>query len=178
MVLSLSFLGQEMSGGPGGPDLIAVELKWLGKAVGILVGRGADARRAQELVREVRQRVEMDRFSSVVMQVPETAAVDGLLKLGEEVGVSLKGLLPMLGKRSVMPAAGPKKGKNFGGDIDLTALQFPDGLFKNADGSHATVHREWAMAKSGLFLAPLAISSPSWRGRWKSARTSAVFFLR
>ena len=25
---------------------------------------------------------------------------------------------------------------------------------KNADGSHATVHREWAMAKSGLFLAP------------------------
>ena len=60
----------------------------------------------------------------------------------------------MLGKRSVMPAVGPKKGKNFGGDIDLTALQFPDGLFKNADGSNATVHREWAMAKSGLFLAP------------------------
>lgn len=38
--------------------------------------------------------------------------------------------------------------------MGLTALQLLEGLFKNADGSLATIHREWAMAKSGLFLAP------------------------
>lgn len=38
--------------------------------------------------------------------------------------------------------------------MNLTTLQFLEGLFKNADGSLATIHRELAMAKSGLFLAP------------------------
>ena len=86
------------------------------------------------------------------MQQPETNALEGLLKMGDESGVDLRRLLPTLGRRMV--PAGPKRGKLSGGEVDLTALQFPEGLFKNADGTQSTIHREWAMAKSGLFLAP------------------------
>lgn len=54
------------------------------------VGKGADAKQAQELVRQVRQKIDLDRFNAVVMQQPETNALDGLLKMGDGSGVDLR----------------------------------------------------------------------------------------
>ena len=36
--------------------------------------------------------------------------------------------------------------------MDVVNLSFPDGIFKNKDGSNAVIHRTWALTVSGLFL--------------------------
>ena len=39
------------------------DLRCLGKAVGTLVGKGADAQQGQEMVKKIRQKIDLDHFS-------------------------------------------------------------------------------------------------------------------
>ena len=136
----------------GGKDIKpGTDLRCLGRAIGLLVGRGADANVAQGRIKELKGMVPPDKFLSLTMQNPDSTALAALLKLGDEHKVDLRSLLPAMSK---VPNGAPRSHmqKKAFAELDVANLSFPDGIFCNADGSHAVVHRTWALTSSGLFL--------------------------
>ena len=145
-------------GGTGGgfkPDTI---LRAKGRAMGLLIGRGAEPKSSSDLIDRLFEAAKHEVVVHAVMQSNDRAACDDLCTVGSKHDCDIAGLLPRLrppvsgaAKRDVKGQPDPKA-KFRPARIDLKRAAFPDGLFLHDDGSHAAVHTSWSIVKRGVML--------------------------
>ncbi|CAJ1396606.1 unnamed protein product [Effrenium voratum] len=95
---------------------------------------------------------------SSVLQQQDNAACKDLCALADKHNIGLASLLPhptSLSKGSDQkPSRERGRVKPVRATVDLCAVSFPEGLFINADGTRAAIHRDFSLMHRGVVLHP------------------------